>query len=137
VGLVRRHFLEVAVITGAHFLLYSKDAEADRRFLRDVLAFRSVDVGGGWLIFALPPAEIAVHPASESFVQRHAAHQLLGAVLYLMCDNLDATIRQLKAKGVAVTEIETEEWGIRTTIRLPSGGEIGLYQPTHPSPLAH
>ena len=116
-------------------MLYSKDAEADRGFLRDVLGFRAVDAGEGWLIFALPPAEIAVHPASRSFVQRHAAHELLGAVLYLMCDDLRATIRWLERKGVAATDVEKEDWGLRTTVRLPSGGEIGLYQPTHPSPL--
>ena len=73
------------MIIGAHFLLYSRDADADRQFLHDVLGFRGVDAGDGWLIFALPPAEIAVHPASRNFVQRHAEHELLGAVLYLMC----------------------------------------------------
>jgi catechol 2,3-dioxygenase-like lactoylglutathione lyase family enzyme len=123
------------MITGAHFLLYSKDPEADRRFLRDILGFQGVDAGGGWLILALPPAEIAVHPSDENFAQRHAAHELLGAVLYLMCDDLNATLRSLAAKGVTATEIEQEDWGLRTTIRLPSGGELGLYQPTHPSPL--
>jgi len=123
------------MITGAHFLLYSKDADADRLFLRDALGLRSVDAGGGWLIFALPPAEIAVHPAGKSFVQRHADHVLLGAVLYLMCDDLRATIKEREAKGVAATEIETAEWGIKTTFRLPSGGEIGLYQPTHPTAI--
>jgi hypothetical protein len=92
------------MITGAHFLLYSKE-------------------------------EIAVHPASGSFVQRHATHELLGAVLYLMCDDLRSSIKSLAAKGVAVTEIEAAEWGLKTTIRLPSGGEIGLYQPAHPTAL--
>lgn len=123
------------MITGAHFLLYSRDADADRQFLRDVLGFRGVDAGDGWLIFALPPAEIAVHPSSENFVQRHAEHELLGAVLYLMCDDLDSSIKALKGKGVPVTEVEQAEWGLKTTIRSPSGGEIGLYQPTHPTPL--
>ena len=123
------------MITGAHFLLYSRDADADRQFLRDVLGFRGVDAGDGWLIFALPPAEIAVHPSSENFVQRHAEHELLGAVLYLMCDDLDSSIKALEGKGVPVTEVEQAEWGRKTTIRLPSGGEIGLYQPTHPTPL--
>lgn len=96
------------MINGAHFLLYSRDADADRRFLRDVLGFQGVDAGGGRLIFALPPAEIAVHPASESFVQRHAAQELLGAVLYFMCDDLNATLKSLTAKGVIATEIEEE-----------------------------
>ena len=123
------------MITGAHFLLYSRDADADRQFLRDVLGFRGVDAGDGWLIFALPPAEIAVHPSSENFVQRHAEHELLGAVLYLMCDDLDSSIKALKGKGAPVTEVEQAECGLKTTIRLPSGGEIGLYQPTHPTPL--
>ena len=116
-------------------MLYSKDPDADRRFLRDVLGFRGVDAGGGWLILALPPGEIAVHPSSDNVVQRHATHDLLGAVLYLRCDDLRSTLQALEAKGVAATEIEKEDWGLRTTIRLPSGGELGLYQPTHPSPL--
>ena len=123
------------MIHGAHFLLYSRDPDADRRFLHEVLGFRGVDAGGGWLILALPPAEIAVHPATENFAQRHAGHELLGAVLYLMCDDLHVTLEELATKGVSATEIETERWGVRTTIRLPSGGELGLYQPTHPSPL--
>jgi hypothetical protein len=121
------------MIHGAHILLYSKDPDADRAFFGDVLNFRWVDVGGGWLIFALPPAELAVHPGE--FLQVHAGHSLLGAVVYLMCDNLQETMESLKARNVNCTEIETERWGIRTTIKLPSGCEIGLYQPTHPSPL--
>lgn len=122
------------MITGAHVLLYSEAAEPDRLFFRDVLGFRAVDAGGGWLIFALPPAEVALHPTDGS-TRQHAGHQLLGAVLYLMCSDLDATVELLKGKGVACTEVEQEPWGIRTTIRLPSGGEIGLYQPTHPTAL--
>jgi len=121
------------MIHGAHVLLYSKDADADRAFFADVLKFRSVDAGRGWLIFALPPAEVAVHPGD--FLQVHAGHSLLGAVLYLMCDNLQETIQSLKTRKVECTEIENEPWGIRTTIKLPSGSEIGLYQPTHASPL--
>ena len=123
------------MITGAHFLLYSKDADADRRFLRDMLGLEGVDAGGGWLILALPPAEIAVHPAHSNFVQRHADHALLGAVLYLMCDDLTGTMKGLNTKGVATTEVERADWGIKTTMRLPSGGELGLYQPTHPTAL--
>lgn len=121
------------MIYGAHVLLYSKDPEADRTFFRDVLKLRSVDAGGGWLIFALPPAELAVHPGD--FRQEHAGHSLLGAVLYLMCDNLEETIESLREQKVSCTEIEQERWGIRTTIKLPSGSEVGLYQPTHASPL--
>lgn len=123
------------MITGAHFLLYSHDADADRQFLNEVLGFRGVDAGGGWLILALPPSEIAVHPAEKSFVQEHAGHALAGTVLYLMCDDLEATLGELTSKGVKATEIERANWGIRTTIRLPSGSELGLYQPSHPSPL--
>jgi predicted enzyme related to lactoylglutathione lyase len=123
------------MITGAHFLLYSKDPDADRAFFRDVLNFRSIDLGENWLIFALPPAEKAVHPGGGEFVQRHAEHPLLGVVLYLMCDDLPAMIRSLEARQVACSAVMKAEWGIATTIRLPSGGEIGLYQPTHPTAL--
>jgi hypothetical protein len=124
-----------SMIRGAHFLLYSRDAVADRRFLHDILGFTGVDAGGGWLILALPPSEIAVHPAEENFAQTHAGHAVLGAVMYLMCDDLHATIGMLKEKGVAVTEVQTADWGTATTMRLPGGGELGLYQPAHPSPL--
>jgi hypothetical protein len=117
------------MITGAHFLLYSRDPEADRAFLRDALAFPAVDAGDGWLIFALPPAELGVHPGEWG--QRHAEHELLGTVLYLMCDDLSTTMTELAAKGVRCSETVVAEWGRKTTIRLPSGGELGLYQPTH------
>jgi hypothetical protein len=120
-----------AMITGAHFLLYSKDAEADRAFVRDVLGFRSIDIGHGWLIFALPPAEMAVHPSDGSFVQQHAERVMAGVVLYLMCDDLKATVESLKSKNVTCTAIDEAEWGIKTTIPLPGGSEIGLYQPLH------
>ena len=119
------------MITGTHVLLYSKDAEADRAFFRDVLQFRAVDAGEGWLIFALPPAELGVHPSDGSFVQTQAEEKLLGSVLYLMCDDLKATIRALEAKKVKCTPIADEGWGIVTTVGLPSGGKIGLYQPRH------
>jgi catechol 2,3-dioxygenase-like lactoylglutathione lyase family enzyme len=123
------------MVTGAHFLLYSKDPEADRLFFRDVLQFRAVDAGEGWLIFALPPAELGIHPSNGDFVQAHAEHAMLGAVLYLMCDDLPAFGKTLEAKGVSCTEIAAAPWGTKTTIRLPSGGEIGLYQPAHPTAL--
>jgi len=123
------------MITGAHFLLYSKDPEADRAFFRDVLQFRAVDAGGGWLIFGLPPSEMGVHPSSGEFVQRHAEHDLAGMVLYLMCDDLAAAIESLKTKDVRCTKIEEAEWGITTTLALPSGGRIGLYQPKHPTAI--
>jgi hypothetical protein len=123
------------MISGAHVLIYSADPDADRAFFRDVLRFPSVDVGQGWLIFALPPAEVAVHPLGSNDGQRHAGHDLLGAVLYLMCDDLQAVIESLRNRNVACTEVTTERWGIKTTIRLPSGGELGLYQPTHATAL--
>ena len=119
------------MINGAHFLIYSKDAEADRAFFRDVLGFRSVDVGEGWLIFALPPAEVAVHPASRTFAKRHGGHVMMGTVLYLMCDDLEGHIKSLEAKKVKCAEIGKAPWGSYTTILLPSGVEMGLYQPTH------
>jgi catechol 2,3-dioxygenase-like lactoylglutathione lyase family enzyme len=123
------------MITGAHLLFYSTDPDADRAFLRDVLEFRGIDIGHGWLIVALPPSEAAVHPAAEPFVQDHAGHAMLGAVLYLMTDDLAATIAWLGAKGVACTEIQTASWGSSTAVRLPSGAHLGLYQPTHPTAI--
>jgi predicted enzyme related to lactoylglutathione lyase len=120
------------MITGAHFLLYSKDADADRTFFRDVLEWASVDLGENWLIFRVPPAEMAVHPASGDFVQRHGDEALLGIVLYLMTDNLGASIQSLENRGIRCSTVVKAEWGSSTTLRLPSGGHIGLYQPTHP-----
>lgn len=114
------------MIFGAHVIVYSKDAEADRAFLRDVLGFGSVDTGHGWLIFALPPAEAAVHPAEQN--NRHE--------LYLMCTDLLAEISALRDKGVECSQVHQERWGSITKIRLPGGGEVGLYQPKHPTALA-
>jgi catechol 2,3-dioxygenase-like lactoylglutathione lyase family enzyme len=114
------------MISGAHVILYSKDSAADRDFLRDVLGFASVDAGHGWLIFALPPAEMAVHPAEAN--DRHE--------LYFMCDDLKAEMSTLRAKGVPCSEVHKERWGSITRIRLPGGSEIGLYQPKHPTALA-
>jgi catechol 2,3-dioxygenase-like lactoylglutathione lyase family enzyme len=113
------------VIFGAHVIVYSKDAEADRAFVADVLGFSSVDAGHGWLIFALPPAEVAVHPAEEN-----GQHEL-----FLMCDDLETEILKLTAKGVRCSEVQRERWGSMVRILLPGGGEIGLYQPKHPTPL--
>jgi catechol 2,3-dioxygenase-like lactoylglutathione lyase family enzyme len=112
------------MIDGAHVVIYSKDAEADRAFFRNILGFASVDAGHGWLIFALPAAEAAFHPAEES--GRHE--------LYLMCDDLKAEMAALRAKGVECAEVVKERWGTITRIRLPGGGEIGLYEPKHPRP---
>jgi hypothetical protein len=119
------------MINGAHLLLYSTDADADRAFLRDVMKFPSVDAGHGWLIFALPPSEVAVHPMESDFSQEHAGHRMLGAVLYLMCDDVRAEVKALEAKGISCSDVEKESWGLRTAVTLPSGGQIGLYQPTH------
>jgi len=121
------------MIIGTHVLLYSRNPEADRAFFRDVLGFRSLDVGEGWLIFAMPPAEVGIHPLDVEFTQQHAGHDLLGAVLYLMCDDLAAMIASLKAKNVQCTPVQAAGWGDATTIPLPSGGQIGLYQPRHPT----
>ena len=118
------------MINGAHVLLYSTDAEADRNFLRDVLNLKSVDAGHGWLIFALPPAEAAVHSSEGS--NRGDARAMLGAELYFMCDDLQAAVKMLKGKNVTCAPVSEERWGIKTTLRLPSGGEVGLYQPKHP-----
>jgi catechol 2,3-dioxygenase-like lactoylglutathione lyase family enzyme len=114
------------MIFGAHVIVYSKDATADRAFFRDILGFESVDAGHGWLIFALPPAEAAFHPDDEN--DRHE--------LYFMCDDLKAEMSTLKKKGVACTEVQEARWGSITKIRLPGGGHIGLYQPKHPTALA-
>jgi hypothetical protein len=113
------------MITGAHVIVYSKDAEADRVFFRDVLHFTSVDAGYGWLIFALPPAEAAFHPS-----EKNDTHEL-----YFMCDDLQATMALLKTKQVKCGEVKEERWGTLTTISLPGGGEIGLYQPKHPTAI--
>ena len=110
------------MIFGAHVVIYSKDATADRVFFREVLGFSSVDAGHGWLIFALPPAEVAVHPAEENV--RHE--------LYFMCDDLKAEISALAEKGVRCSDVQEARWGSITKIRLPGGSEVGLYQPKHP-----
>jgi len=120
------------MITGAHILLYSQNPDADRAFLRDFLQFRGVDAGGGWLIFKLPPAEVALHPADG---EMKPGQHVLPAQFYLMCDDLPSLMKSLEAKHVSCTAVTKERWGIRTTIRLPSGGELGLYQPTHPTAL--
>ncbi|WP_344690664.1 VOC family protein [Blastococcus jejuensis] len=112
------------MIRGAHVILYTADAEADRAFLRDVLGLAHVDSGGGWLIFQLPPAEVAVHPAERS-----------GAVeLYLVCDDIDATVADLGARGVQFEgEVTDQGWGRLATIRLPGGGRLGIYEARHPT----
>jgi catechol 2,3-dioxygenase-like lactoylglutathione lyase family enzyme len=114
-----------AMITGAHVILYSKDPESDRAFFRDVLKFPAVDAGHGWLIFALPPAEAAFHPS-----EKNDLHEL-----YFMCDDLKAAMESLKGKKVKCGPVKEERWGSLTAVPLPGGGEIGLYQPKHPTAI--
>ena len=120
------------MINGTHVLLYTANPDADRAFFRDVLELRAVDAGGGWLIFAMPPAELALHP-SESAGTQPPVEAMAGAHIYLMCDDVRATVKELAAKKVRCSELQVERWGIRTAIPLPGGGAIGLYQPTHPT----
>ena len=112
------------MINGAHVIIYSKDAEAGRNLLKDVLDFPYVDVGHDWLIFRLPPAEAAVHPSDED--DRHE--------LFLMCDDLEGTARDLNARGVVCEPFSAQGWGITTRLRLPGGGTLGLYEPRHARP---
>src|SRR5579863_5575263 len=119
------------MIFGTHLLLYSRDPEADRAFFRDMLGLSNVDSGGGWLIFALPPAEMGIHPAEENHTQTHAGQGLATGTIYLMSDDLDRTLADLSAKGVAHTELREAEWGVATSIRLPGGANLGLYEPRH------
>jgi catechol 2,3-dioxygenase-like lactoylglutathione lyase family enzyme len=109
------------MIIGAHTIIYSKDPEADRTFFKDVLKFDHVDAGRGWLIFALPPGEVAVHPADEE-----ESHEL-----YLMCDDVKKTVAELKAEGIDCGPIHEAGWGSVTMITLPGGSELGLYEPRH------
>jgi catechol 2,3-dioxygenase-like lactoylglutathione lyase family enzyme len=113
------------MISGAHVIVYTKDADADRTFFRDVLGFQSVDAGRGWLIFALPPGEAAFHPS-----EKNGPHEL-----YFLCDNLKLEMAALTKKGVTCSAVREERWGSITKIRLPGGGEMGLYQPKHPTAL--
>ena len=121
------------MINGAHIVLYTKDAEADRAFFRDVLHLPSVDAGHGWLIFALPPAEAAFHDLEQTDPPQKARHEL-----FLMCDDIAATLRDLKSdprsKNVPVSEVSEQGWGKLATFTLPGGGKVGIYQPKHPRP---
>lgn len=120
------------MIKGAHFLLYSTQADADREFIRGVLGFPSIDAGGGWLIFKVPPSEMAVHPDEETLTKTHGPIPMAAAVMYLICDNLEQTMKDLAAKGVTAGRVGQAEWGRFTSIPLPSGAHLGLYQPSHP-----
>jgi hypothetical protein len=112
------------MVFGAHLILHSTNADADRRFLTEILGLPSVDAGHGWLIFEMPPAEVAVHPAEAP-----------AAELYMMCDDLTAEVESLGARGVSCSPVEEARWGSITKIALPGGGTIGLYQPKHPLAL--
>ena len=114
------------MIIGAHSIVYSKDPDADRAFLRDVLNMPNVDVGGGWLIFGLPPAEVAIHPSKKNDVHE----------FYLMCDNVEALIKEMKKLGVECSPIHNQGWGLLTQVTLPGGGKLGIYQPRHSRPKA-
>ncbi|HMM81200.1 MAG TPA: hypothetical protein PKC65_14375 [Pyrinomonadaceae bacterium] len=112
------------MINGAHAVIYSKDPEADKAFLRDTLKFPYVDVGHGWLIFGLPPSEVAVHPSEKNDVHE----------FFLMCDDIDAFIAGMNEEGVETSEIQAQPWGMLTKITLPGGGKLGVYQPRHERP---
>lgn len=112
------------MINGAHIIIYSKDAEADKRFIKDTLKFKYVDVNKGWLIFKLPPAEVAVHPSDENDLHE----------FYLMTDNLDSEIKTLEKEGVSCDSVTQQGWGRSTRIQLPGGGSLGLYEPRHARP---
>ena len=114
------------MINGVHALLFNRDPDGVRAFFRDVLGLPSVDAGGGWLIFALPPAELGVHP-----IEGPPQHEL-----YLMCDDIEATVEELKGKGVVFTKpIADERFGLATSFSIPGGGELALYQPKHPTAI--
>ncbi len=118
-------------VTGAHVLIYTSEPEALRATLKDVLGWPNVDAGEGWLIFRLPPAELAIHPAEGPTYESGVRHQLT-----LMCDDILTTIRDLRNRGVEVRgEPEDEGWGITTTLVLPGGAEVMLYEPRHPTAI--
>lgn len=114
------------MITGAHSIIYSKDPEADRAFFRDVLEFKNVDVGDGWLIFGLPPSEVAVHPSEKNDVHE----------FYLMCDDIEAFVADMGGKDIACSDPQDLGWGVLTALTLPGGGKLGVYEPRHARPEA-
>lgn len=114
------------MIIGAHSIIYSTSPTADRAFLRDVLKFPHVDVGDGWLIFGLPPAEVAVHPSEENDVHE----------FYLMCDDVEAFVKAMKKRDIACGAVQNQGWGLLTQLTLPGGGKLGVYQPRHARPKA-
>jgi len=114
------------MITGAHSIIYSKDPEADRRFLRDVLKFPNVDAGDGWLIFGLPPAEVAVHPSKKNDVHE----------FYLICDDVEAFVAEMASREIGCRPVRDQGWGRLTEVTLPGGGRLGVYEPRHARPKA-
>lgn len=112
------------MINGVHTIIYSKNTEADKAFFRDVLKLTNVDVGHGWLIFGLPPAELAVHPSTDS--QHHE--------IYLMCDDINTFVQKMKGLKIPCTEVQDQGWGLLVQLTLPGGGKIGVYQPRHARP---
>ncbi|PYQ48983.1 MAG: extradiol dioxygenase [Acidobacteria bacterium] len=114
------------MIIGSHSIIYSKKPDADRAFLRDVLKFPSIDVGGGWLIFGLPPSEVAVHPGEKNNVHE----------FYLMCDDVEQFIAEMKSRKIVCGPIHNQGWGMLTEVTLPGGGKLGVYQPRHGRPKA-
>lgn len=114
------------MIVGAHSIIYSKNPDADRAFLRDVLKLPHVDVGGGWLVFGLPPAEVAFHPSNQNDVHE----------FYLLCDDIEALIATLRKSGATCSPVQNRAWGFLTQVSLPGGGNLGIYQPRHARPKA-
>lgn len=113
------------MITGAHAIIYTTNADADRAFLKDVLGLPHVDTGGGWLIFGLPPSEVAFHPGS-----RNDLHEL-----FFLCASVEEFVKSMKARGVACTPVEDHAWGRLTHVALPGGGKVGVYEPKHARPV--
>jgi len=113
------------MIIGAHSIIYSKNSEADRAFLRDVLKLTNVDVGDGWLIFGLPPSEVAVHPADKNNIHE----------FYLMVDDVEAFIGKMKESNIKCSPVQDEGWGLLTQLSLPGGGNLGIYEPRHVRPM--
>jgi len=114
------------MITGAHSIIFSTDANADRAFFRDILKLTNVDVGEGWLIFGLPPAELAVHPSDQNGTQE----------LYLLCDDVQAFVQEMAEHNITCSPLENQAWGLITQMTLPGGGKLGVYQPSHARPKA-
>jgi hypothetical protein len=112
------------MITGAHSIIYSSNAEADRDFLKNILKFPYVDIGHGWLIFGLPPSEIAIHPSTESGLQE----------FYLLCDDIHSFVKEMSEHNITCSAIETQRWGLLTYLTLPGGGKLGVYEPRHARP---